>query len=174
MGDETETRRGSIASFIAELNAVQNQLDNTPLLERCKCRFLGGYFDENDNFHQFKISDPDYIPPKVNLAGWSIIEHFIDRFTCPQESLSNKNKFDVHKDGLTETLALTKDLFLNKNKYEIKLENMEFIILTCGGLALSGQKRALGGQTAKAINKVIKQVEQVIKEDKDHKRKLWG
>jgi len=174
MGDDNETRRGSIASFIAELNAIQGQLDNTPLLERCKCRFLGGYFDEKDNFHQYKISDPDYITPKMNLAGWSVCEHFIDKFTCLHESLSNKNQYDIHKDGLTETLALLKDLFLNKDEYGIKLENMEFIVITCAGICLSGQKRALGGQTAKAINKVIKQVEQVIKEDKDHKRRLWG
>ena len=171
------TKRDStnINEFLQELNSVQQQLDNSAMLEKLKCRFLGGYFDDEDNFHQFINDDPNTEQkPLMNLKGFNIIEHYIDTNTCPNAILSNKNKYEINKTCLQESLATLKNLCLNHIEYEIDPSNIEFIILTCAGIAFSGQKRALGGETAKAINKIIKQIEQVIKEDHaPSKRKLF-
>jgi hypothetical protein len=174
-GETTQTDQSRVNSIqaLADLNAILTQLDNSPILQKAKCRFMGGYFDKNDTFHQFNPSDKNYKPPKMNERGWTVCEHFIDKNTCPNEALSNKNDKEIKMNVLVEGLVLADDLVRHYKEYEIDLDDLQFIVIELVALAFSGQKRALRGETAKAINKVVKQIESIVREDNKKKEGLW-
>jgi len=157
--------------LLENMNAVKVQLDNTELLRRSKCRFLGGYYDKKKGFIKYKDHKKRR---KMNELGWSVCEHFIDKNTCPNEVLSNKNANEIENTLENEAYAFAKNMFANYNKYEINLEDIEFIVVMCVGIAYSGQKRSLGGNTAKAINKVFKTIESIVRSDQETPKKRWG
>jgi hypothetical protein len=171
-GEQQDLERERIGSIkaLADLNAILTQLDNTPILQKAKCRFMAGFFDKNSNFHRWiEINAKDPRKPKMNDKGWMVVEHFLDKNTCPNETLSNKSEDQIKINCLVEGLVLLDDLTRHYREYAIDLDDIQYIVIMCVALAFSGQKRALHGETAKAINKVIKQIESIVREDKEKK-----
>ena len=169
--EDEEEKRGSIQDIMANLNAVAMQLDNSPILEKAKCRFLAGYFIKGD-FRQWIDDDPnDERKPKMNERGWAVYEHFLDKNTCANEILSNKDEKTIRRLVWVESMALNEDLCHHQKEYGIDLDDVSFLVIEAASMAFSGQSRSIGGQTAKAINKVIKQIESIVNNGESQQKK---
>ena len=169
-----EDKRGSIRTILENLNSVAIQLDNSAILEKAKCRFMAGFFAENEFIQWIDLNPADIRKPKVNEQGWTIIEQFIDKNTCPNEILSVKNEKEIRRMVWVESMELNENLCRNHKEYELDLDDIPFLVIECASLAFSGQARALGGQTAKAINQVVKQIENIVSEKQKPKTGLLG
>lgn len=156
-------RAGSIRQLADNLSAIALQLDNSGLLIKSACRLMGGYYKENQFFRDTKFT------PKINKDGFNIIEHYLDIATDSNSVLSNKDKKEVQKACFVLSLELLIDLLRNHKKYDLSLTDIPAIVIPTADAMYSGQKRSLGGQTAKAINQVIKQVENIFREDRQKK-----
>lgn len=173
--DSFEEKRGSIRQLLQNLNAVALQLDNSAILEKAKCRFRAGFFSEDDQFTQWIDLDPDdKRKPKINEKGWMIIEQFLDANTCTNEVLSNKTEKEIRRMVWVCSMELNENLCRNHKSYELDLDDIPFIVIECASIAYSGQARAIGGQTAKAINQVVKQIENIVSEKEKPKTGLLG
>jgi hypothetical protein len=154
-------RQGSINAIMNNINAIALQLDNSGLLKKTACRFMGGYFKPDGEFYR----DTKYLP-RINKDGFKVVEHYLDLSTDPNSVLSNKSEREIKSSCFILATELLIDLLRFHKKYELDPDAVPTIVISVAEAMFSGQKRSLGGQTAKAINQIIKQVENIITEQK--------